>query len=633
MAIVKVNWDEEKRSTLDNYIPLLAYALQKYPYETVSLEEFKKCFREYVDFSIPSSALLSIMRRASKKRYSLLEKQPEGHYKIVRKNLESQAQYMAVRQTEEKRYEKVKVAFVNYYKDNPNVEVKRDQVDQYFFETLYELAPTLIGSIPSLKNFSGKERRRNSYKYLVSKFIQHARQSDENSFDSIMSFAQGAMLTETFYYQQPEETGRLYGVKVFFDTPFIIKALGYCEEDEAEPRRELVDMLKDLHVGMRVFKHTYDEICRIFQAALTQLEKNRRLEAKIPGGVFDYFIKKRSSPSDVQLALNKLEDRLKGQKIKIEDPPPHKEQLTINEKALAKRLEEEFPSQHEAARNHDIDCLTSIYRLREGKNKQFISKCGSIFITSNARLSNLAISFFKEEYGRSDIPICMGDHVFTTLVWLRFTDKYPDVPKEQVVAQCYAAMEPSNELWGKYCKEAQRLAEQGDLTMDDYVILTNCLDARADLMDITLGEGDELVEGTIEQILNRVKERYAEDVINSKLNEAQAQHQSELNATREAINSQHKAAIKRTEQEAEMRTKLELKREIAKWFVLATLIVCIVCLDLWIAFHLPEKLLSWETLLLTVSATITVFGIKDWGVCKTKAQSIACFIFSNHENK
>ena len=291
---------------------------------------------------------------------------------------------------------------------------------------------------------------------------------------------------------------------------------------------------------------------------------------------------------------------------------------------------------------------------------------------TNPRLIKLAGSFFKQEYGRSDIPVCMGDYVFTTLIWLRFAKKIPNLPKEQIVANCYAATTPSSELWDKYCQEAERLANQGDLIEGDYALLTHSLEARSYLMEINLGE-DELVEGTVEQVLAKVKERYAKDLVKTKLEAERQQHQSNLDAERQqhqskldAERQQHQSNLDAERQQYQSnldakrqqhQSKLDAERQqhqsnldaerqqhqsnleaairherreqyskILGWLLLIPLASIILILDVWVLFHLPTKLWSWDTLLPVFSIIITGMGIKDRSFCKKQARLSANFI-------
>ena len=152
-----------------------------------------------------------------------------------------------------------------------------------------------------------------------------------------------------------------------------------------------------------------------------------------------------------------------------------------------------------------------IFRLRKGLNQKFLELCKAIFITTNPKLARASTQFFNEEYGISDAPICMVDHVFTTLVWLKAVKKRPDLPKECLVANCFAATNPSDLLWGKYITEASKLREKGNITPEDYTILVHTLDARNKLMSMTEGEPDVFYEGSVSEILTYAKQRLIEE--------------------------------------------------------------------------------------------------------------------------
>jgi hypothetical protein len=105
----------------------------------------------------------------------------------------------------------------------------------------------------------------------------------------------------------------------------------------------------------------------------------------------------------------------------------------------------------------------------------------------------------------------MADQVFTTLIWLKAVKKAPDMPKDRLVATCYAAMMPSEQLWEKYVVEAERLKQKGTIREEDYAVLIHSLEARNRLMDLTFGE-NEIVQGTLEDVLATAKAIYVAEV-------------------------------------------------------------------------------------------------------------------------
>ena len=77
-------------------------------------------------------------------------------------------------------------------------------------------------------------------------------------------------------------------------------------------------------------------------------------------------------------------------------------------------------------------------------------------------------------------------------------------------------MNPSEELWQKYLKEADKLHKKKMIGKHDYVMLVHSLEARKRLMELTLGDDNVCVEGTVEEVLSSAKAHYlaeAEDRI------------------------------------------------------------------------------------------------------------------------
>lgn len=508
MAIVKVNWDSSEKDLLDNYIPLVAYILKIYRNDIISLEDFKNQFAKVAEFEMPTGAIASLLKRASK-RHGFITKNAKGLYIINRASLPS-SRYEEIRDNEIRKYNGLKDRFLEYCLRNYNIKLAPEEVDKYFFEILYEIAPALFRCVSDIDNI--KIEKKHQTKYMISRFVSHAYHSDQTSFETIESFVRGAMLTETFYYSAPTELqGKMRRVEVYFDTQFLLRSIGLCEKKFSEPCLELVNILKSMSVKMRCFRDTFDQMHGILFAASSQLKSRGRIMPRKPGDVWDYYNITSAKASDVELDIALLEKKLNKLGIFIINRPAHEKELTVDEKELAKEIEQEIKFQSESSRNHDIDCLTAIHRLRCGKPQKYLESCDAIFITTNTALARASTRFFNKNYGVSDAAICMSDQVFTTLVWLKAVKKAPNLPKHRLVANCFAALQPSTELWLRYIEEANILKEKGEITEEDYAVLIHSLEARNRLMDLTLGE-DDIIRGNVRDVLEEAKRKYTHEL-------------------------------------------------------------------------------------------------------------------------
>ena len=313
------------------------------------------------------------------------------------------------------------------------------------------------------------------------------------------------MLTETFYYSHPNDLkGRIRNITVYFDTQFLTRALGYAHRSLEIPCFELVDMLKSLGVRMKCFEATFDELHRIIYACEQRALKYGRVADSRPGSVGDYFNRRNMDAGDIAVEISKLKERLQRLRIDIVPEPKHTEDYGIAEGILSEQIAEAFSFQSEEGRNHDVDCITAIHRLRKGKAQQHLESCVAIFVTTNATLAKITTNFFKEQYGRSDVSICMPDQAFTFLIWLKAVKKAPNLPRHRLVANCFAALQPTNQLWQRYIAEAKKLLDSEEIGETDYAELIHSIHAQETLMDVTMGDTD-FVFGNVQEILEHAK--------------------------------------------------------------------------------------------------------------------------------
>lgn len=524
MAIVKIDYDNH-RDILDNYMPLVFESLSNMKEDTLSIEEFKENFIKLSEFSIPTSAAISLLQRASKK-HGVLEKSPDKTYKIKRDILsKNNNKYSDIKSKEQRKYNRLAKKFIEYCGKIHNIIESVEDTSKYFFEILYDISPQLIKNINM--NEYDIERgdiniRSNRNKYLIHSFINYSNRFDQESFESILSFVRGAMLTETFYYSDhPTDIPNRHfkNVQVFFDTQFLIQLLGFAPIEQRIPCNELMDMLKETKVSTCCFDITLKELRGILTAAKSQLEQNKELKPKRVGDLFDSINTEKITISDLQVLLNSLEEKLKESRIKIIKKNNIIEKYSIDELALENKLKEDLPGQSDQARYHDISCLQAIYQLREGIPQRYLDSCKAIFITTNSKLARLSTHFFNDPdiYGHSDAPICMNDFLFSSMVWIKSVKKSSSIPKDRLVANCYAALRPTDDMWTQYLKEAEKLKQDGKITIDDYHLLIFSNMAREKLAATVL-DADENIHGDINTVMNRVKRELTEEL--NKKNEA-----------------------------------------------------------------------------------------------------------------
>ena len=142
------------------------------------------------------------------------------------------------------------------------------------------------------------------------------------------------------------------------------------------------------------------------------------------------------------------------------------------------------------------------------------------------------------------------------LAWLKNPTAAPRLPRLEVIADAYAALNPSDELWRKYSAEIERLRDAGDLGPEDFYVLRVSVEARRELMVSTYGDGDELDSERIGDILRRAHE-HAQTELREVLEEERSAHAESAEQAAESLR------LQRLEVENERRARA-LAEEAAK---------------------------------------------------------------------
>ena len=142
-----------------------------------------------------------------------------------------------------------------------------------------------------------------------------------------------------------------------------------------------------------------------------------------------------------------------------------------------------------------------------------MEECGALFVTTNIALARATRQFFQKEAPPGAAALAVTDYALANLLWLKNPTGAPDLPHKRLIAETYAAMRPSENLWSSYLMEIASLEDNGQVTADDYLLLRHSLSAKASLMDLTDGREDAFTEGSVKDILKVAKETLRADLL------------------------------------------------------------------------------------------------------------------------
>lgn len=501
LAMLKVNWDQGF-DYIENFVPFIAECLRLSPQSEVSLPQLQSIVASEFGLSIPQGALMTILKRAVKRGFASRRDEIYVRNEKAITSLNFTKMRSILLRKQAALIEKFIKFCSDRYQTNFSIQDAESALYNYLENHSIPILRVIEGELDS--DLSAKHIKAG---FLIRAFVAQLCKSDPEGFEFLETIVKGSMLASTLYFPDMGAVKKRFDkVEIYFDTSFLLQALGFGNLSMQTYCREALDLLYELDGKPRCFEHTLDEIRGILNFAALAL-KDRKILKHAYSDVVWLFIEKDFRVSDVELILSRLEESLRSLRIQVVPKPRHQESLGVDETKLASLLHEKVMYRTDEQVRHDLESLTAVFRLRRGEYPINIERCQALFVTTNQSLVRASNQFFKNEDNRAhgSVPVCTSASALITLIWLKKPTRSPDLPTKRIIADCYAALNPSDFVWKTYLKEIDRLQLQGDVSEEDYFLLRFSSEARLLLVDTTLGIPDAIAEGTIKEILEKAK--------------------------------------------------------------------------------------------------------------------------------
>lgn len=532
LALLKVNYDRQRRDYFDNFVPMVVECLRRSSEDVVSLPELKRDLQEQFGLSLPQNAIRTVLRRAKRQDYVCVQ---NGVYYRNSDQLETSEFHSEQRRVMQE-HDSLIQEFVEFAARKLSVALSTEDADAALQSYLQENQLQLVNAVThgTVVPTSGRSVR--NFRYLVSSFVWHLQETRSTALGYLETVVKGHMLADAIFLPDPGNAARKFrNTEVYFDTPFLLNALGYGGEAQREPCVELLELLYETGADLRCFAHTRDEIRGVLEACASQVQSTDN-GSSYGSEVLRNFRMMGYSKTDVMMLSNNLENGLETLRIRLVDRPAYvQHEHQIDEDALREELEESINYSRSQQVSRDLESISAVMRLR-GRNRPIrIEECRALLVTTNSALVGVAQRRFSEGPEAGGVPPCITDYSLTNLLWLKRPTAAPDLPRKRIIADCYAATRPSERLWRLFLEEIEKLRQRDEVTSDEYYLLRNSTAAESALMETTLGQEEGFTQGTVPEILERVRSDIEAEK-QAEVNEEKASRaatQSELEAMRE----------------------------------------------------------------------------------------------------
>lgn len=395
--------------------------------------------------------------------------------------------------------------------------------------------------------------------YIISEYVASMYVSATESFQALVSLAQGAMLSTLLEGQSLDDVPKIDNLSVALDTSIVLDLLNLQGHESHIAAKGVLDMIRANGVHCFVFENTLDEIDSI----LHYVESVLRGEFE-PGrldGVLAYAFKYALKPSDIAICRERVEGALERMSVNVMGNPPYEPIYCLDEEKLTSAIHKCVLHKHSQALNHDVSALSAIHRMRRGRAGTKMENARYLFVTANTAVVRGCREFSDDEGYR--YPLAISFEYLATRLWLRAPLASDNVPKDLLVASAYAGLKPSQRVWDEVLKNIEQ-ARRENVIGDEEARILRLRSESGELFMRQLAAGEDIdgnafVLDALERFKDEVKAPLKSE--NSAI-AAELQQQSERSAR--AVASMHERLEDKERSIGELRSqedKLKLENQ------------------------------------------------------------------------
>ena len=483
LAIIRTNWEKQKKDHIDNFVPLVGTLISEKKYESISslnLSNISNDFKIRFGLFLPTAPLTVILRRMAKDGY--LSKS-EGTWTPDLEMIQK-LNISKISREIERKYESLVLSIISFIEEETEERLEASIIEDGLLCYLkkHDLEILFAANTGSLLP-NVKENKK--IEFLIGKFIEKSEKSDPPAFENLIDISIGHALASTILYDDFQIfEGKLKDLKIYFDTPWLFDLIGIRGKAKQDMAKELLEMSKNEKAKTHVLDINIGELQTNFEICLEDFEHNRDPEKA--SRTYKHCKLNNITESDIHTFIVGLTDLLGTQyEIESDTVPDHsefkkyqidenalydfidntykelniirdieeidkkeKEHLqAVTEKELGSLTKVEIKKKpHSKNKSDDVErenntiwrdvySLSGVYRMREGQIPRTLKESKAIFVTTNSSLALASRNFeIKENSTRNSMPSCITDCFLGTLIWLNTPDKAVEIIKKKIIA-------------------------------------------------------------------------------------------------------------------------------------------------------------------------------------------------------
>lgn len=472
-ALIRYCW-QEKAEHLDCFWPFVIRVLPSNGNQ-VDLSYISEQVKDNFELEIPLHTLTVIMQRAKQKQYvnSTSDRYPLTKRYMLTEKGGTYLQTAEVEPEVERRMHALFVDIKNYLDTEFGQSVSENDVSAGLLSFIRKNMEPLVEffnpsaapekSIDSDRNFT-------PLGHHLAKYIELAEREKPQYYSTLRDVLLGAVLSTVLNAQDIRKVAqrKAYGLKnckLFLDTNFVFSMLGLHEREFNEAAEELVKLVKDHNITLKVFSFTTDEICRVMNRYLTEGDKYPA-SINIANSIYSNLKRKKWTKQDVKAFIMSVDDRLQQKGIGVETVVD----IDLNTYEANERLRSSMArykrNQPTFSQNHDLAAIEKIKTMRKHQVRR-LEHAKVLFLTSDRGLS--AFNFAEMGHrANGTITEVIIDSLLTNIIWL--SDPSANVSLKSIIAAHSHGLFIKREVWLKFYDALKKVRQEDKA--DDQAIST-----------------------------------------------------------------------------------------------------------------------------------------------------------------
>ena len=520
-SLISLQWHKYKKTYLDNFIPLFCTMLIDNTISKIEIKDYPELvdlFRKMYSIDLPLYVVQAIIDAMY--QFDFLNKEQTTYIINTNKIIDNKF-YISEIQNECLAKQSIVVkSFCEYVKKhlNKNLDnitatklllefIKRNDVS-LFLDNNINLDDTISDSQNSI---TAEEY------YLTGSFINWIYRSNPSIYKNIVDFSVGNIAFNALKMNSlPKEAETLKKCVIFLDASHIFPLLGIDQNDCFETVKLIIKTIHEKGGFVKIYQHTYDEIKEIIDTATKYIESPLYDPYKATKALL-YMRQEGFSQTRVEAISASLDRKLKQYKIDIEKELPDRK-LGLDENKLTefiknRNIHKRFHSEEFYIKRTERDVSSIIFTYEKRKKLDSVSFIDAkyIFITENPVLSladkNMIKEFdiFKESLVLAAIP----ETLLCSYLWFGSPEKAEEYLTFELLGMAFSAISPTPEIIQKLKIEIKKLYDIGDITENDYLIMSTEYIIKNALSEKTLNNPANLTNDTIFDLAEIAKDKLA----------------------------------------------------------------------------------------------------------------------------